>query len=258
MKNSLLRNLILAVLLLTLGACNQSRLMQKFASQEDQLLAKSYIDLLRQQRFEDIEKASDPSILRPTLRDTLIKMSALIPAGEPTSVTLVGARKMNFADSSTVNLTFEYSFPGKWLVINVAVKRRGSDITIIGFNVSPQPSSIEEQNEFKLSGKAPLQYLILASAITLPLLTIWALILCVRTKFKGRKWPWVLFVTFGVGKLGVNWTTGQWAIAPLAVQIFSASAFAPLYGQWTIAISVPLGAVIFLLLRKRLSVPTGP
>lgn len=255
MESSLLRQLVVPALLLLLAGCSQADILQKFASPEDQELARSYIDLLRQQRFEDIENVADPSVGGASLHDTLVKMATLIPPGEPTSVTLVGAHQMKMADSSTVNLTFEYGFSGKWLVANVAVKRQGGNTTIVGFSVIPQPTSLEEQNKFTLSGKTPIQYLVLALAIILPLLTLCALVVCVRTKVKGRKWPWVLFIIFGFGKLAVNWTTGQWAFAPLSFQLFSASAFAPLYGPWTLAASVPLGAITFLLLRRRLSAP---
>jgi hypothetical protein len=162
---------------------------------------------------------------------------------------------MRMDDSSTVNLTFEYGFSGKWIVSNVAVKREGGKTTIVGFNVIPQPMSLEEQNKFTLSDKTPIQYLVLALAVTYPLLTLGALVVCIRTKLKGRKWPWVVFVILGIGKFAVNWTTGQWAFTPISVVLFSASAVAPLYGQWTLAVSLPLGAITFLLLRRRLSAP---
>jgi len=250
---SLLRQFIVSLILLAAAACNQQDLLQKFASPADQSLARHYIDLLRQQQYEGIERSIDPSIGGSSLHDTLVKMAALIPAGEPTSVTLVGAHQMRGAGASTINLTFEYEFSGKWLLINVAVKRQGGNTTIVGFHVDPQPGSLEQRNKFTLSGKTPLQYIVLTLAIILPLLTLCALVVCVRTKLKGRKWPWIMFVLFGVGKFAVNWTTGQWVFAPLSVQLFSAATSAPLYGEWTVGISVPLGAIVFLLRRKRLS-----
>lgn len=253
MNTLLLRHVVVPALLLVLAGCSPADLMQKFASPEDQALARHYIDLLRQERFEDIEKAADPSIGGPSLHDTLVKMAALIPPGEATSVTVVGANQTNMPEASTMNITFEYDFSGKWLLANVAVKRQGGDTTIVGFSVYPQPASLEEQNKFTLGGKTSIHYLVLALAIIFPLLTLYALVVCVRTKFKRRKWPWVLFIIFGVGRFGLNWTTGQWAFGPVSFQLFSASAFAPLYGQWTLAVSIPLGAVMFLLLRGRLS-----
>jgi hypothetical protein len=255
MTSSFLRLFFISVLVL--AGCNQADMIQKFASPDDQALAKSYIDLLRQHRFEDIEKAADPSIAGPALHDALVQMATLFPIGEPSVITLVGAHRMNADDSSTVNLTFEYGFSGKWILTNVAVKNLGRKTTIVGFSVFPQPASLEEQNRFTLAGKTATQYLVFALAIAFPLLTLWALVVCVRSKLKGRKWPWVLFVIFGFGKLAVNWTTGDWGFAPLSFQLFSASAFAPLFGQWTFAISLPIGAITFLVLRRKLSVASN-
>lgn len=257
MTTSFLRLFFMSMLLLALAGCNQADMIKKFASPEDQALAKSYIDLLRQQRFEDIEKAADPSIAGPALHDTLVKMASFIPTGEPSVITLVGAHRMNANDSSTVNLTFEYGFSGKWILTNVAVKNHGGKATIVSFSVYPQHASLEDQNRFTLTGKTPYQYIVFALAIVLPLFTLWALVVCVRSKLKGRKWPWVLFIIFGFGKLAVNWTTGDWGFAPYSFQLFSASAFAPLFGQWTFAISLPIGAITFLVLRRNLSVASN-
>ena len=253
----MIRLLFVSALLLLMGACSQADVLAKFASPQDQALAKSYIDQLRQHRYEDIEFAMDPSFAGPSLHATLVRMATSFPQGEPTSVTLVGAHRMQMSDSSTVNLTFEYGFSGRWLVTNVAVRRQGNLTTIIGFHVAPQPASLEEQNKFTLRGKSTVQYCVLFLTTILPLFTLYALVICIRTKFRGRKWPWVLFVLFGVGKLWVNWTTGQWGFAPLSVQLFSASAAAQFYGPWMLAISLPLGAILFLLRRERLRAPAA-
>jgi hypothetical protein len=251
LKSRFLRQLVFQVILLVLAGCSQQHLVQKFASQAEQDLARHYFDLLRQKRLEDIEPVIDSSIRGPSLHDTLGKMAALIPAGEPTSVTLVGVNRMNMAGATTtLNLTFEYDFSGKWLTMNVAVKRQGGNSSIVGFNVNPESTSLEQQNKFTLGRRTSVQYIVFALTIALPLLTIWSLVVCVRTKLKGRKWPWVLFILFGIGKFAVNWTTGDWAFTPLSIQLFSAAAAAPLYGPRTLAISIPLGAVMFLLRRS--------
>jgi len=38
-------------------------------------------------------------------------------------------------------------------------------------------------------------------------------------KFKGKKWPWILFVVVGFGQLGINWTTGDLTFTALSVQL---------------------------------------
>lgn len=244
---------VVLTFLFALVGCSKQDMLQKFAPPADQAAARHYIDSLRQRRYQEIEQAADPSIAGPSVHATLVKMADLIPAGEPTSVTLIGAQQVNPGDSSTINLSYEYNFSGTWLLANVAIKKQGGRSTIVGLNVYPQPSSLEQRNKFTLSGKNLLQYFVLAMAVILPLFTLYVLVVCLGTKLKGRKWPWVLFILVGVGKIAVNWTTGDWGIQSLSVQLLSASVYAPLYGPWTLAISIPLGAIVFLLRRRELA-----
>jgi hypothetical protein len=133
---------------------------------------------------------------------------------------------------------------------NVAVEEKNGAKTIVGFNVNPITQSLETQNRFTLVGKDAVHYTVLLAAVAAALLTLYSLVVCARSKPLRRKWLWVLFILFGFGKAAVNWTTGEWGIAPLSVQMFSASAVAPLYGPWTIAASLPLGALMFLFYRR--------
>jgi hypothetical protein len=243
------------LLVALLAGCSQEGLLEKFSSPEDRAVAKGYIDLLRAHKFDDIESALDGSIKNPTTRTTLSRMADSIPSGEPTLIKLVGAQNFLQNASRRVNTTFEYNFGDKWLLINVAVLSEAGKKTIVGLNVYPEPGSIEIRNGFDLAGKTGLQYFTLVAAVLAPLLTLYALVLCIRTKLIGRKWPWVIFIVLGFGRLAVNWATGQWDFALLTVQLFSASAFAPLYGPWTISFSLPIGAIVFLLRRTQLTTP---
>jgi hypothetical protein len=249
------RTLACLAALLMLAGCSQEELLQKFSTPEDQAVAKGYIDHLRARNFQEIEKAIDPSIRTPDLRDTLTKMAGLIPAGEPNSIKLVGAQRHTAPAATLVNTTFEYNFGDKWFLANVAIQDKNGTKTIVGLNVNPLRQSVESLNRFALSGKTGTQYLVLGAAVTVVLVSLYALILCVRTKPLRRKWLWMLFILFGFGKIAVNWTTGEWEIALLAVQLLSASALAPLFGPWTIAVSIPVGALVFLYYRRSRRVP---
>jgi hypothetical protein len=223
--------------------------MQKLAPPEDQATAKQYVDHLRAGRYEQIEAVMDPRLRTPAMRDTLEQMAKLLPDEEPTSIELVSANTTVSPAGTARNLAFEYRFRDKWVVLNVATLRKGDELSIIGFNIYPQQKSLAEQNRFNLSGKAPLQYLILALAVVLPLLSLYALVRCIRTKMARGKWLWILFIVCGVGKLAVNWTTGEWHFAPLSIQVLSASAITEGFGQWIVAVSLPLGAILFLFRR---------
>ena len=237
------------VLLLASG-CSRQDLMQRFAPAKDQATAKQYMEDLREGQFGKIEADADPSIRGPSLPKTLAYMSSLIPNGTPNSIKLVGAQTLDSQGSITGNLTYEYGFRGAWILFNVATRQTTGRSTIVGMHVYHLTQSLEEQNRFSLSGKSPLQYAVLILAVLMLLFTFYALGVCIRTKLPKRKWVWILFILAGIGKFSVNWTTGAWTVLPVAFQVFSASAVRPLYGPWTLAVSIPLGAIVFLFLRK--------
>ena len=234
-----------------LSGCDQDSLIKKFTPPEEEAIATNYIAMLRQNQFEPIQKDLDPSLKGVLTQDTLVKMAAAIPAQDPISVKVIGAHQVRNSNLYRINLSFEYEFPSKWLLINVATQKKDGVSTIIGFNIYPLSDSLENLNKFTLAGKNLLQYVTLSLAILVPVFTLYALALCIRTKMEKRKWLWVIFIIIGIGKFTVNWTTGQWNLAPLSFQLFGAGSFAPPYGAWLISISLPLGAILFLLRRKK-------
>jgi hypothetical protein len=236
--------------LLSIMGCSQDAMLQKFASADDQATAKKYVDALRAGRYEEIEAVADPAIKGPTLRSTLEQMAALMPDEEPSSVKLVSAQTMKGAQGTTKNLTFEYRYGEKWLLVNVATQRKGDAFTLIGFNVYPQAQAVTERNRFQLGGKTAVHYVILALAILFPLLSLYALIQCARTKMVKGKWLWIVVILIGVGKLAINWTSGEWQVSTLSVQLLSASVLTDAQGALILAVSVPLGAILFLFRRR--------
>jgi hypothetical protein len=240
--------------LIILCGCDPESMLQKFTPPEDEALATNYVALLQQNKFEQIEKDLDPSL--KGVQDTLVKMAKMIPSQDAVSIKIIGAQQVRNPDSYQINLSFEYQFPSKWMMINVAMQRKDGISTIIGFNVYPLADSLENLNKFTLAGKSFFQYVTLAFAVLIPFFTLYALVLCIRTKMRKRKWLWIIFILFGLGEFTVNWTTGQWRFAPLSFQLFGASAFAPMYGAWLITISLPVGAAVFLIRRTKLAVST--
>jgi Phospholipase_D-nuclease N-terminal len=99
---------------------------------------------------------------------------------------------------------------------------------------------------------------VLAAAAAAPLFTLYALIVCIRTKIERRKWLWILFILFGFGRFMVNWTTGSWDFHIFYAQLLSASAGAAFFGPWIISVSLPVGAVFFLSRRKKLEAYKPP
>lgn len=242
-----------ALILGIIVGCDQASTMKAMTPAEDEQAARTYLKLLQDNKFEEVEKDLDPGIKTPNSRDLLKKMAALIPAEAPRSVKVVGSNAFRSQGLYKSNITFEYQFPNKWLLANVAIQKKGSVSTIVGLHVNPIPDSLENLNRFKLPGKNVVQYGVLALVALVPLFTLYVLVLCIRTEIPKRKWLWIIFILLSVGKFTVNWTTGQWNFMPLAVQLFGGGAFAPLYGAWILSVSLPLGAFLFLLRRKGFS-----
>jgi hypothetical protein len=226
--------------------------MMKIVPADDETFARERIDQLRQKRFEHIERELDPSISDPNPQDTLNKMAGMFPTEEPKSIKVVDVKFVYKQDSSTHSLTLEYEFSQIWLLVNISIKRINGLATIAAFTVTPIADSLESVNSFGLVGKSAIQYVILALAIAGPNFCLYALVVCLRTKHQNFKWIWAIFILFGVGSLVVNWTTGELNFRPLAVQILCASVTAvPAYGPWMVAVSMPLGAILFVIKRRK-------
>jgi hypothetical protein len=226
--------------------CERDNLRKIVSSPEDEIIVRSYVDLLRQGQYEQIESNFDPSLVDSDIHDTLGKMAALFPSDNPESVKLVGLNVSHGQENPTKNITLEYQFPSKWLLVNVAIQRKGDVSKVVGFHVDLIPDSLENLNEFTLVGKSGIQYLILTSAICSLLFSFYVLTLCVRTKVGRTKWLWMMFVLIGVGQLAVNWTTAQWTFTLLSIQLPCGRAFATPYGPWTVVATMPVGAILFL------------
>jgi hypothetical protein len=267
----------LALLVLPLISCDRdsglklfgydcASLLKKYTPQDDEALAIRYVDLLRQSQFEQIEDRLDPSIKNAETRDTLTGMSYTIPTGEPTSIRTVDSRVVHSRDGSISSITLEYEFEpqailingrnevsGTWLIAQVVIQTKGGVKTITGLHVAPSSKSFEEINEFTLANKGISQYGGLCLAIGVAAFSLYAFVLCIRTRLGKKKWIWLVFILFGVFRLTMNWTTGEWSLTPLTVQVPPVMCFSTLYGPWMLQITVPLGAIAFLLWREKLT-----
>jgi len=227
-----------------LCACNPEAEFQKIIPTKDKDSALHYIYLLKNREFFAIENELDPAIKTAEVHSTLEKMASILPKENPISTKVIGFNVFTTPDHTDKNISFEFQYPKAWILANVATRTSQSGFTIVGFNINPIPDSLEHINQFTLKGKGIIAFTILGTAIGIPLFTLYSLILCIRCKLR-RKWLWILFIMIGLGKFSFNWITGLWTIVPLAIQLFGAGTFAPVFGPLTISISFPLGAITF-------------
>nr|MDP9126725.1 hypothetical protein [Pseudomonadota bacterium] len=148
----------------------------------------------------------------------------------------------------------EYEFPKKWVAGTVMLLEKDKVETIGGISAYALPDSLENLNKFRLSGKPMTSYVMLALTCIVPVFVLYVLVLCAKTPIPKRKWLWVLFVLLGFVTFQLNWTDGSLRVVPLSFQLFAAGVSSPgPYSPTILSLSIPLGAIVFLLRRKKLT-----
>lgn len=183
-------------------------------------------------------------------------MNRILAGKTPTVTNLVGYNLHKSRDGAPAyNLTYQFGYDSNWIVANVAWHELpNGQREIIGLNAQPLTASLQEINGFSFKKARAAHYLFLAAMIAVPLFIITTLIVCIRTKIARRKWLWLIFILVGIASVSFNWTTGKAGIAPFSVQLLGFGAVASsVYSPWIISVSVPFGAVIFWIKRRKLA-----
>ena len=243
--------LCISVLALTLllGGCSSQNSLNAVVPPEDQANVRYNIELLQQRRFAELTKNVDPSAQGPDLPAELEKMAANIPAGQPTSVKLVGAHWLSINGETKRNMIFEYEFSGHWLLVNLTTVTSGSSTKIAAFRIQPLTDSLENQNRFTLHGKGVAQYGALTFAVLEIVFCIVVFIVCLRTQGLRKKWLWAILCLVSVVRINVNWTTGEFSSKLFYFNIPPAGLDSQLYGPWMLYAGIPVGAIAFLVIR---------
>jgi hypothetical protein len=248
---------LLAVTLLLpvlVAGCDRAAIMRRMTPKDDEAFAKNAVDLLRHQKFGELKQEFSSDLTDyPYLDKTLATAAEIFPDAEPKSIKPVALQFSHDSGSSVHKLTLEYEFPSKWLLAAVVIKRTEGRTQVSGLWVTPIDQPLEYTNRFTLAGKGGFEYMVLGLTIVVPLFTFCVMAVCLRTKGLRWKWLWAIWILIGVGKLALNWTTGDVSFTPLSLQIPCGRAIAePVYGPFVLSVSLPLGAILFLVKRRQI------
>jgi len=240
-----------------LCACKPGTMIERFADDAKEHMSQRYI-----QRLIDGDTAALVQELHPSLHSgneltQMNQMRALIPAGTPDVTNLVGYNVFKSTEGQRYNLTYQFGYGSKWILINAAwIELPDGKRQIIGMNAQLLLEPLQQTHAFTFKQARPVHYVLFAAAILMPIFTIVTLVACIRTKLARRKWLWILFILFGLGQVTLNWTTGQLGFSLIFIQLFSGSAMASsIYSPWIISVSLPVGATLFWAFRKKLVKP---
>jgi len=244
---------IILVLLMTAVGCKYDEFLDKIVDDEEEAFARSCFADLRAGNYEEMKKHFNEDMLISATDSKLDSLRRYFLESEPIEVKLIGARVFKSSNMRQVALTFEYEYLSGWVLTEISLERIGPEIVILGFTVKQLKQSIEEINAFTLRNKPIKHYLFLLGGIAILLFIVFTLILCIRTPMAKRKWLWIIFILFGFCTIGLNWTTGKMFTQLISIRLFGVGALtASPYAPWIIKLSIPVGAIQFLIMRKRI------
>lgn len=194
-----------------------------------------------------------PNAARQATREACERMLAERPPGTPVGEPkLVRFDQVVSGDSRRADFTFEYAYPEGYLLAAVVVDTSEPAPLVTGLHLKRMTVPVERLNAFRLRGRTPRHYAMLAAALMVPALIVYALVACVRTPGLRYAPAWLALIVFGIGAVTLNWSTGRLAVRP-SVAFLGASLWrnGP-YGPWLLTASLPAGALTFLALRRRL------
>ena len=253
---------LLAILAVLLGGCfSEKDLIERMTPAEDNALARKFIEAVRTGQIDAAREMLDPKLNTAEAAKSLAEIRRFVlNHGEPRSIDLVGySGRKNFAGTDGESkLAYQIHFADAWVLARMQVLRKEGPGRIGGAHFTPQSESLEAQNAFTFRGKSPAQYGVLVACAAVPLVILLALVVCIRSRVH-PKWVWIIFSLFGFCRFDMNWTTGAFDFSPFTIQLLGvgflrSSANAP----WIFSCSIPLGALVFLLVRRWLDSTEPP
>jgi hypothetical protein len=182
------------------------------------------------------------------------KMQAVVDHGAPQSSEVIACFTNYFssAGKSTkqVDLTYQIHFTNAWTLVDVVVRSSNEGRCVSGAHFNALPTSLEFLNRFTVENKTPIHLVFLVACIAVPLLIIVTVVVCLFSRVR-RRWLWIIFILLGFGQFQLNWSSGQTGFRPISFLLLGASFFrAGLYAPIVFSVGVPVGAIVFLLLRR--------
>jgi len=240
-----------AAVLVLLGLTGCGWLIDRVAPDEVRN-GKSYFEELRQRQVDQIVQSFDSGDDKDILRSQLEKVFALVPQEEPLGVKTLGAStECKGSGVCTKLIVLEYKYPDRWILFRVTVSNKSGHDAITDLTVQPESLPLASMRRFTLRGKGLLYFVILLLALLSVGIAIYALALCIRTPIQKRKWLWIVIAILGIGKLGIEWSSGELWYKVLYLSILPAGYGFDSESPFVYA-SIPAGAILFLLLRRRL------
>jgi hypothetical protein len=247
---------VLVLFGLLLAGCDQKAFLQRFVPKDDDAFARRFLDAIRTGDYTAADQMLVPSLRDAKSQSGLRELNHVLAHGEPVSVEIIGCNVFTNASTKgttrTTNLSYQIHFSDSWAAGNIAVGHQGGATAIVDSHFQSIPNSLEVLNRFTFAGKSAVHYLVFAVCLAVPLFILVALVICIRSRIR-RKWLWIIFLLLGFIQFRFDWASGHFDVQAISFLLFGASAFRPSpYASWILGFAIPVGAIIFLVSRRRL------
>ena len=259
-----LKIFLIGCLSLLISACSMQDMQNAVLPEEIQAELEAMNAHILAHDSEAIKAKLHPAALTAEIDRHLIALLSYVPKDEPVEIKLATAKfttQTSIRESTTTTYTASYQleFPDKWMLFMYVLMDDGSSRTFYSVHVNQSDVSYQELNALTLKNKGPAHYLTVAAAIFNVVLIVWMLVVAIRMKDLKRKIAWIIFIGLGFQLLTLNWTTGEVFLAfvkqqglSFGVQILGAGIVsAGPYSPWILKVSLPIGAILFLIFWKR-------
>lgn len=237
------------------GIANEAALFKRLVPERAATIGRHFIELLHEKNYAAIDASVDARIRGPKALDALAKAEAFLPPSIE-RIDIIGYRVQTATGDSGAIHELDYEVSGKnaWAYVTIIFSDDGRTVDLLTLHTQRLDDSLEHVNAFTFAGKGIGQFAFLLIVIALAAFVITTFAICYRSSELKNRWLWLLFILVGVVGVSMDWSTGQLSVAPIS---FHAPPFtvlsAGLYSPWIIGITLPVGALTFLIRRKALT-----
>ncbi|MCB0699211.1 MAG: hypothetical protein H6551_03235 [Chitinophagales bacterium] len=241
----------LLISILLLASCSTQQLAEKYVDKEKDKYAREFIQQMIDGDTTVLSKL-DTSIINPYTRENMNYLFSLLYHKQVEEIEVIGFTK-NIAGDKTgkYSVRYQYKLKNNYAFIELVSIERNNETKVYGFNVNIDKSPFNEKAKFTFKGKGVKHYLALLLAIGVVVINIVSIVYVFKTDVR-RKWLWVLLIiVLNIG-FTFNWHFGNFYWNKLHFQ-FLGSGFkqGDINAPWDIYISIPIGAILFWLKRRK-------
>lgn len=240
-----MRSIFIAAILIVLGGCSPSSLIEKGLTPQERGVIRGAIDDITRGDGASLAKKMPPE-LASRIQPAMPRMREALPS-PPLQISLTGANGTGGQGKRELEAVYEVHGKTGWALVQASTETSAGNTLLTSIYVQRTAGDPMKLNGFSLADAGVAKYAMLAAMIAAVAVTITALLRIWRSDAFERRWLWTIGTLVGVMSLKLNWTTGQFFFQPISFQIFSAGAVkSPVYAPWVMSLALPLVAIIAL------------